>query len=198
MASINIKRVTLDAIANYIAANVTGLAGKVSAVAAGSETVAPCLAVKLIAEPFTFEPMDYDEVYWNEVTDDKKLITNVGAFTGLVSLNLYAVSPAERELYEQRILDLFLRTPWAHGTIFVTTPTLTVDGYPSLYTTELKARLEKAEWSDEFSFDSKNYSFMDIYVEYPALALDADAPTIDSLQLWLSEDPADNFIVPED
>jgi len=197
MANISIKRVCLDAIANYIANNVTGLSGKVSVVAAGPETMAPCLSVKLIADSFTFEPSEPDEVYWNEVTDDKQLVYNVGSFTGMISIQLYAINPAERELYEQKIIDLFLRTKWAPGTIFVTTPTLTVDGYPSLYSAEIKARLDGEEWNDEFAFESKRFSFLDIYVDYPALALDNDAPTIESLQVWLSEDPIDSLIIEE-
>lgn len=195
MGNVNLKRVCLDAIANHIATNVTGLTGKVSAVAAGPETMAPCLSVKLIPEKFEFEPSEPDEVYFDEVTDDKALVYNIGSFTGIVTLQLYTVNPAERELYEQRIIDLFLRTKWAPGTIFVETPNLTVDGYASLYKAELKVRLDGGEWNDEFSFESKRFSFLDIYVDYPALCLDADAPTIDSLQLWLSEQASDAYIL---
>lgn len=197
MANISMKRVVADAIANYIATNVTGLAGKVSAVAAGPETTAPCLAVKVIVNSTRFEPTEPNEVYWNEDADDRTAVLDIGQFVGTVSLELYAVSPAERELYEQRILDLFLATKWAPGTLFITTPTLIVNGYTSLYSAEAKIRLESEEWNDEFAFEAKRYSFIDLSIDFPALTTDTDAPTIDSLQLWLSTNPVDAYIIPD-
>lgn len=191
MGTVSLKRVVADAIANFIAANVTGLTGKVSAVAAGPETMAPCLAVKVIANRMKFEPTDLNEVYWDEVTDDRTVVLDVGQFTGTVTLELFAVSAAERELYEQRILDLFLKTKWAPGTLFITTPTLTVNGYISLYSAEAKLRLESEEWNEEFSFEAKRYSFLDLFLDFPALTTDIDAPTIESLQVALDSELVD-------
>lgn len=189
MGNVSIKRVCLDTIANYIAANVTGLAGKVSAVAAGPEVIAPCLAVKLISDSFTFEPNQEEEIYELDSTgntSDGKVVVDVGSFTGIVTLQLYAANVPERELYEQRILDLFLKTVWAPGTIFATTPNLTINGYSSLYQAELKARIDGDEWSEEFSFESRRYSFIDLYVDFPALTT-YDAANLTSLQLALAK-----------
>ncbi len=193
MASISIKRVVADAIASYLSDNIAGLAGKVSAVSAGPETVAPCLALKVISGQFKFEPSQSDELYWADsedtAPDDGKVILDVGSFTGLFTLQLYAASVPERELYEQLILDLFLNTRWAPGTLFVTTPTLTVNSYASLYTAEIKVRLDSEEWVEEFAFESRRYSFLDIYIDYPALTTDS-AATLTSLQLALSSTTA--------
>ena len=187
MGNISMKRVAADAIANYLASNITGLAGKVSAVASGPETMAPCLAVKILPEQFHFEPTQADEVYFTD-PDDGKLIVDVGSFTGFFTIQLFAVGVAEREQYEQAILDLFLETPWASGTLFITTPNLIVNGYASLYAAELKVRLETEDWSEEFAFEAKRYSFLEIYIDFPALTT-YDAPTMDSIQLWLNDDP---------
>jgi hypothetical protein len=168
MATTNMKRIVADALANYIASNVTGLSGKVSAVAAGPETTLPCLAVKVIADGFTFEPSQEDEVYEAD-PDDGKIITDVGSWVGNFTIELYTATPAERELYEQRIIDLFMSTTWAPGTVYVDLPALTVGGYVSLYQAQIKYRLEQEQWVDEMAFEGKRYTFLDVYVDYPAL-----------------------------
>lgn len=185
MANINMKRVVADAIANHLATNITGLAGKVSSVIAGPETMAPCLAVKVLADQVSFESHQGDEVYQKD-PDDGKLVLDVGAFTGLVSIELYAVSPAERELYEQRILDLFIADVWAPGTLFITTPNLTIAGYVSLYPAQIKVRLSTEEWNDEFAFEGKRYSFLEVSIDYPALT-SATVANLVSLQVCLSD-----------
>jgi hypothetical protein len=170
MATTNMKRIVANALASHIASNVAGLAGKVTAVAAGPETDLPCLAAKIISDRFTFEPSQEDEVYEAD-PDDGKIITDVGSWTGNFTIELYTNSPAEREQYEQAIIDLFMETEWAPGTLFISTPALTVGGYVSLHTAEIKFRLEGENWADEMSFEAKRYTFLDVYVDFPALVL---------------------------
>lgn len=194
MATTNLKRITANAIVDYLSTNIVGLTGKVFATAADPEITLPCLALRVIStQPIMFEPTDSDEVY-EAVADDGKVIVDVGQFTGRFTLELYTTSPAERELYEQAIIDLFLNTEWAHGTLYLTTPTLTVNSYVSLYSAELKVRLESEQWIEEMSFEAKRYSFMDVSIDYPALTT-RDAHTIDSLQIWLSDADGDALIV---
>lgn len=185
MATINMKRIVANALADHLASNVTGLAGKVSAVAAGPETTMPCLSVKIIGDNFSFEPSQEDEVYEAEV-DDGKVISDVGSWLGQFTIELYSTTPAERELYEQRILDLFLETEWAPGTLYVDLPALTVGGYVSLYQAQIKFRLESEQWMDEMAFENKRYVFIDIFVDYPALVA-RDAHDLD-IQLFLNPD----------
>lgn len=190
MATTNMKRIVANALANYIASNVTGLAGKVTAVAAGPETTMPCLSAKVITDTFVFEPSQEDEVYEAD-PDDGKIITDVGSWIGNFTIELYATTPAERELYEQAIIDLFQVTEWAPGTIYVDLPALTIGGYVSLYQAQIKYRLEQEQWLDEMAFENKRFSFLDIFVDYPALvtrvAKDLDIKlalaNIDSLEI---------------
>lgn len=195
MATTNMKRIVANALASHIASNVAGLAGKVSAVAAGPETDMPCLAVKIIPDNFNFEPSQEDEVYEAEI-DDGKVITDVGSWTGNFTIELYTNSPAEREQYEQAIIDLFLKTEWAPGTLYISTPTLTVGGYISLHTAEIKFRLESEQWIDEMAFESRRYTFLDIYVDYPALVT-RTARDID-LQLFMSPSTTVEIAAAED
>lgn len=186
MGNISLKRVVADTIANYLSSNIAGLAGKVSAVAAGPETNEGCLQVKILPETISFEAAEAQEV-WEAAVDDGKVVVDVGQFTGMVSIQLYTSSVAERELYEQQILDLFLSSTWSPGTLYINTPNLIVNGYTTLYAADFKVFLQSEEWSEEYAFESKRYSFIEVYIDYPALTT-ADAATIDSLQLWPTEE----------
>lgn len=187
MATTNMKRIVANSLANYIASNVAGLAGKVSAVAAGPETNLPCLAVKVIPDNFNFEPSQEDVVYEAD-PDDGKVITDVGSWLGNFTIELYTATPAEREQYEQAIIDLFMEEEWAPGTIYIDLPALTVGGYVSLYQAQIKYRLESEQWIDEMAFEGKRYTFLDVFVDYPALVTRA-AKDID-LQLFMHPDTA--------
>jgi PKD repeat protein len=185
MGNVSIKRVVADAIASYLSSNISGLTGKVSAVADGPQTNAGCLALKVLPDQMSFEPAQADEVY-SANPDDGKVIVDVGSFTGLYTLQLFASSPSERELYEQQIMDLFLKTVWAPGTIYVTTPNLTINGYASLYSAEIKVRLDSEDWSEELAFEQKRSSFVEVYIDFPALTT-FDAANLTSLQIALSD-----------
>lgn len=168
MATTNMKRIVANALASHLSDNISGLSGKVTAVAAGPETVLPCLAVKVIPDHFTFEPSQEDEVY-EEDPDDGSVIVDVGSWVGNFTIELYTATPAEREQYEQSILDLFMATEWAPGTLYIDLPALTVGSYVSLYEAQIKYRIESETWIDEMAFEGKRYCFLDVYVDYPAL-----------------------------
>ncbi len=189
MASTNLKRVVSKAIANYLAANVTGLSN-VSSKQEGPEKDTIFPSAMLETGSFRFVPEDPDEVYWfgedtDDDADDGKLVLSVGEFEGQAELRLYAKNVPERELYEQRIMDLFLAQQGSPGTLYITTPTLTVNGYVSLHSVEIKLRLESEEWQEEFAFENRRYSFIDVSFAYPALTT-RDAAEIESLQLALA------------
>lgn len=185
MATTNMKRIVANALANYIASNVAGLSGKVTAVAAGPETTLPCLAAKIIPDTFTFDPAQEDEVYEAD-PDDGKIITDVGSWTGQFTIELYSTTPAEREEYEQKIIDLFMQEAWAPGTLYIDLPALTVGGYVSLYQAQIKYRLEQEQWMDEMAFENKRYSFLDVFIDYPALVV-RTAHDLD-IQLFQNQD----------
>lgn len=198
----NIKRIVGEALASYLSDNVVGLTGKVSSAQEGPETNQTFPSVALLMSTFSFNPSDYDEVYWDEDTDDGKLVLDVGEFDGLMTLELYTKSKPERELYEQRILDLFLSQPGSPGTLFITLPVLTINGYASLYQPEIKVRLTGEEWQEEMSFEARRYTFLDLEIGFPALTT-RDAVTIETLQSAITNDldsdtPTDTVTIEED
>lgn len=193
MASINIKRVCADSLASYIVTKIPELAGKVSAETEDPTKMAPCLAVKVLPDEFSFEPSQADEVYSAD-PDDGKVVADVGLFSGLFIIQLFAVGKDERGKYEQKLLDMFMSTEWAPGTVFVNTPNLTVNGYASLYSAELRIRLDSEDWSDEFAFEAKRYSFLEVSVDLPALTT-YNAATLTSLQVAMSDVDAEIYTV---
>jgi len=197
MASINLKRLCADSLGAYLTSQIPGLAGKISSVSAGPETQANCLALKILPESFSFEESEPDEVFFSDPVDDGKVVVDIGLFSGLFTLQLYANSPAERELYEQKILDVFLASEWAPGTLYIDLPNLTVNGYASLYTATFTAYLQSDTWNDELAFEARRMSFVEIAIEYPALTT-YDAATIQSLQLAFVGDLDSVITVPSD
>jgi hypothetical protein len=188
MANINIKRVCADSLVEYIVSKIPELAGKVSSEVEDPGKMAPCLAVKVLPDEFSFEPAQADEVYSAD-PDDGKVVVDVGSFSGLFTIQLFAVGKEERGKYEQKLIDMFMSTEWAPGTIFVNTPNLTVNGYASLYSAELRVRLGSEDWSDEFAFESKRYSFLEVSVDLPVL-ITLDANNIESLETALEVIPS--------
>lgn len=186
MATSNIKRIVGDSVAAYLANNVVGLAGRVTAVQEGPEKISEFPSVALLPSLFTFNACDPDMVSGDDDTDSP-LVIDVGEFEGMVEMQLYAKSKPERELFEQRILDLFLSQEGSPGTLYVQCPTLTINGQVTLYGPEVKVRLDNAEWLEEFSFEARRYSFLDITYAFPALTA-RDVPSIDTLILALTDD----------
>jgi hypothetical protein len=186
MASTNIKRIIGDAIAAYIAGAIPTLAS-VATAQAGPETNFPeGPSVRLMPQITTFEPSNADEVYYTD-PDDGKLVYQVGDFTGIIQLELWTRTKPEREKFEQLILDLFLADPWAPGTLILSTPTLTINGYVSLYSAELKVRLDQEDWKEEMSFESHRYTYLELMIDFPALT-SANAVTIAELDVIVSTD----------
>jgi hypothetical protein len=185
MGNISLKRVAGEALASYIASNIPGLAS-VSAAQSGPEEAYDTPTARLIPEVLTFEPTQYQEIYENATTDDGKLVLDVGQFTGVYTLQLWTKSKVEREQFEQAILDLFLADAWSPGTLYVNTPNLTITGYTSLYSAEIKARLDTEEWREEMAFQSHRFVFIDILVDFPALVA-VNAKNLVSLQVCLAD-----------
>lgn len=186
MASISLQRVVADTFVAYIVSKIPGLVGKVGVGYADPGQAAPCLALRIVQESLRFEPSEPDEVYWRQDTDDGKVVIDVGQFLGHYTLQLYTTSPAERELYEQLLMDLFLEPVWTPGSLTLTTPTLTVNSYVSLYSTDAKFFLVSDTWREELTFEARRMTFLDVEVDFPALTT-YSAVTIESLQSAIAD-----------
>lgn len=195
----NIKRQALETLKNYLAPRLAGV--HVHAYSAGPEepAQAPCLVI--IGDRFVFQPFQADEVHDPGEGADY-VILDVGSFAGRVEMRLYAKSVPERERLEQAILDAFLETPGAPGVVKTNSPALTVGGQVTLYQAPIAYRLDEEEWREEFAFEGRRFSFLDIEVDFPALVKRA-AYTLQDVYLAITEDltsdsPAEMVLVNDD
>lgn len=200
----SIKRVISDTLAAHLAARIPAFGGRVRGVHAGPETEATLpAAVVLPAGKMVYDPHQADQVYFpdEDAPDDGIAIMEVGAFTGTFEVRIYARTPPERERLEQQITDLFLATELAPGILKLDTPPVTVGGAVSLYQAPVAYRLENADWQEEFSFEAKRFSFLDVAVDFPAL-IARDAYTMQTVYLAITTDldsdtPEETILVPE-
>jgi hypothetical protein len=193
----NIKRLILDAFASHVA-TADGLTDRVSPLQDGPDQQAVFPSVMLVPSSFTFEAWTATEVAYNEDEDDGKLLMDVGEFTGNIELRLYAKNVPEREDYEQRILNLFLANPDAPGTITITTPPIVIGEHATLYQASIIVRLTSELWREEFAFESRRYTFVDLEFAYPALVLLDNVPTINQLELHFEYDPGSETVIVQD
>jgi hypothetical protein len=120
-------------------------------------------------------------------TDTGKVLEEVGEFLGTFEIRLYATSPAKREELEQDVIDLFMSSAHRPGIILGQTGNLTIQGAATLYSAPIAFSLEETEWREEFAWENRRFSFLDVRVEFPALVLQ-DAYTIKSLRTAITQD----------
>ncbi len=208
MATSNLKRITAQTLATWLGGKVPALAGKIHTVAPEPTEKANFPCVVILSREMNYEPMQADEVWWSEEAgdggdiDDGKLILNVGAFTGVFEIRVYAKSVSERERLEDAVLHALMAEEMRPGVVSLTTPALTVNEYVTLYQAPVAYMLDEVEWREEYAFENRRFSFIDIDVEFPALVV-RNAYRIDDLHLAINQDlesdvPLDEIVIDED
>lgn len=190
----NVKRLILDALSDSLA-TIDGLTDRVSPLQEGPERQAQFPSVMLLPSTFTLETWAATEVYYDEDVDDGRVLMDVGEFTGQVELRLYAKNVPEREDYEQRILNYFLADPDAPGSVRIVTPPMVIGDYATLYQASIVVRLTSELWREEFAFESRRYTFMDLEFAYPALIALENVPTIERLELHFEINPGNEIVI---
>lgn len=176
----NLKRQVAKQLAAYLEAQVPELAGKVHTVHAEPETYAAYPSLYILpgrSTPDWSQERDADD------TLPGKLLVELGAWTGTWELRIPGKTPYEREELEQKVLDAFLQREGTPGLVVVEVANVVVGGVTTTHTARAGCSLDSAEWNEEMSFEKKRFSFLDVSVEYPILALRSDVPTIEVLDL---------------
>lgn len=205
MATTNLKRIASQTFAAWLEGKVPELAGHIHTVAEGPTEDAAFPCASLISNILTFEPFPTGEVVWFQAPpepDDGKAVMNVGEFTGSYELRIYAKSVSEREALEDKVLHALMAEPMRPGVVALQTPTLTVNSLVTLYSAPVAFMLDKAQWNEEFAFENRRFSFIDLDVEFPALVL-RDAYTITQLVIAINEnlesdEPDEQFQINDD
>jgi len=136
----------------------------------------PSLAI--IPVSWTYYPDQAEEVAFDP--DPDTALMNVGRHEAIIQLRLAHASPVPRAVLEEKILDIFLSTPFHPGVLL--TP---VDAVPRRGEWNAAWELDDTEWHDENAFDQEFWSFIAITGIIPALVERAPAPRITDLRLAL-------------
>lgn len=187
MATSNLKRIAAQTFATWLVGKVPSLSGKIHTAQEGPNERAAFPCVSILMRSMTFDPAQADELWWNEDTDDGKLLMNVGCFSGTCEVRVYAKSVAERESLEQQILHALMAEPMSPGVVSLQTPEVTVNSLVTLYQAPVAFCLDDAEWREEFAFENRRFSFIDLDAMFPALVT-RDAYTIETLVTALNHD----------
>lgn len=185
----NLRRAAAVAVAQAIAAAVNSTDATAAAnCKAGDddqEPIATYPAIRVLTRAIEFTP-------WQEesVGDDAdpalaaRELSRVGDFEGRLEIRVFHTHPVRREALEQVILDLLTGTEGAPGNFVVQTAPLSLRGVQTLYTATVSCFLDEGTWEEEFVFEKKRMSFLEVDFAYPALAL-RDAPVINEIRLAL-------------
>lgn len=119
--------------------------------------------------------------------DTGQVVMDVGTFSGRFEIRVASRDPVERRALQARIQALFFASQ-RRGWIKLTTPALTIGGTVTAHTSPVAYHLSGDTWEEEFVFDKKRFSFVDIEVSFPALVVWNDAYTIEDYQIALTED----------
>lgn len=189
MASV-IRRRVLQALADYL----TALAPEVDpadvVVGVPGTTRAECFPNIVIKTdgPYTFEPLDDDELWTTTTTQ----WVQVGEMVGSVEVTIGATDQNQREELEDRVLNDFFEQTSSDGSPRRGVLVIQLDGFnigerAALGVVPVAYILRDDVWRDEMVFDRKRYSSLMLDVEIPALCT-REVPDIEVLVLAITDD----------
>jgi hypothetical protein len=183
---VNLKLAAARAIASAIANAIPDLAAvtEVGEDDATQQTSYP--ALRVLPERMEFQPQQAEALTLGVDPDVATFeLEEVGTFSGTLELRLYSAKRSEREEFEQQILDLFLASEGAPGSLRTTISDLVLAGRQTLYAAPVVAYLDSEDWREELVFGAKRMSFLMLDFTYPALVI-RGAYDIDSLRIAIA------------
>lgn len=197
----SLRRTTAQTFATWLLGQVPALT-RVTTVAPTPQDVATLPSAAVIPNVFRFDPFQADEAWYDAETDDGRALLAVGGFLGQMELRIYARTPAERQDLEEAVLHALMAEALRPGVVSLQTAAVTVGGVATLYPAPVFVAVADCEWREEFAWENRRFSFLDLDVGYPALVL-RDAHTIDALVVVLTDDidsdvPVETFTVESD
>jgi hypothetical protein len=205
--SSRLKQAVADGLANYIAANIPGLApttdtppqDRVVGGWADEEAVALFPSAAILPDRLQMTPFQEDEA---DDSDPNVLVISVGELEGTTTIRLYAKSKDERSDVEDQITNLFYQEECAQRLIVnVGTVTLSVTGSPTQTHTLNNVRATfllngDQMWTDEMVFSKKRYTYLTLDVAVECYVA-RNIPDIDQLILAVQADAALDLSSPE-
>ncbi len=184
----NIKMAACQAIARRIGEAIPELLETSKASWDDQEEIAVFPSVRVLPRRMEFVPFQEDEIDDEDAPDlANTMLAQVGEFEGDVEIRLHFDNRSQRSRLEDQVLDLFMETEGAVGTLPVETTPIVIKGRQTLYPAPVGCSLDTAEWQEELVFDKKRFSYITTIINFPAL-IARDATVIDSLRLAIQYD----------
>lgn len=185
-----LRHAAAEAVARVISAAVgDDASGNCRAGEDDEEEVASYPAIRVLTRRVEFMPWQEEGI---ELEDNPSLtdhsLARVGDFEGRLEIRVYHTYPTRREALEEQIMYLLTSQEGAPGTLVAQTDPVIINGISTLYPATVSCFLDNAEWTEEFVFEKKRMSFLELDFSYEALAL-RNAFTIDQIRLELEAPP---------
>ncbi len=165
--------------------NVSGMTGKVRAVAPDAQDVEFSPGITLVAQKFKFLVTQREAI--SRPTSTSQL-WQVGRLEGKVQIRVMGKEPAVREAVSEGVFARFFSQTGRRGTLLLETDALTLAGTATLYEAPCSFTLASAEWNEERVFDRKRYCFMDVDCSVPLLVAEAAVPLMATIVLHVTHD----------
>lgn len=218
MSSNNIKRQAVEALATAIAAGIPALSltdgpmtKNVFTRVSDDDKYETYPSMYVLPGRGTFTPFPDGNEVWSD--NQGNVMWEVGSFEGVCEIRAAHVTPSQREVLEQLILDQFFcqealnfapgldRDDMSSGIIIASIPNLVCRGIVTDHTAHVSLLLDSEEWREEFAWGKRRYSFMECTMTWSAYRLVKAIPTIEELPLDLGavdpNDPIDGSVVPD-
>ena len=177
-----IRTHALDLLAQCIATYVPELKGKICAGPTEAPKVRQWPHLSIWPVRFKYYP---DQAHQHKELGSTRVVMNVGRHEALVQLRLGANTHNQRLALEEKLLNVFLRTPGRPGVL--------VNFIPNCHDATVAWELDEDEWENELAFSKKWFSIMTVLGQIPALVTRDSVYTIEELRLSLTEDLSTDF-----
>lgn len=180
-----LRRAAVKTFADWLEDRVPALAGRIHTVSPEPNEHAKWPCATISHNSLMFEPFQAFEVWGHE--NETLTVQNVGEFTGSIELRLFARAAREREDLEDLVMHELIGQEDRPGVVTLTTPAVTVGGRATLYAAPVAFFVDDAEWNEEFAFENRRFSFIDLDLAFPALVA-RDLFTIQELHVAITYD----------
>jgi hypothetical protein len=184
MAS-NLRKEAAKALGAFIAAQVPEFNNRFLVGQPDPEKQADFAGLVILPGRYKFESESEEEV---DETLPTRALVEVGSLEGSVEVRIYARHAAVRDDLEQKVLEALVSREGSPGTIVVTVPGIVVGGATWGYAPSCTYSLAGSDWQEEFAFEHRRYSFIELDSWLPMLVARNGVYTIEQMALAVTND----------
>lgn len=200
----NLRKEAAKALGAFIASQVPEFASKFHVGQPDPEKQAEFNGLCILPGNYSFMSDSEEEV---DDTQASRLLVEVGTFEGTCEIRVYARHQTTRDDLEDKIMQALCSREGSPGTVVFAVQNLTVNGTKWNYKPPCTYSLSGSDWHDEFAFEHRRYSFIEMDSWLPMLINRDGVYAIRQMVLALTDDlvtdnaapiPLEQYLVNED